>query len=72
MYANLDIVLASTTANLIKDAEREIYNTNNLSDRPDSDYQSEQGNHPAAYEGDGIQNMPTNDSNTEAPDEHTS
>jgi len=47
MNANLDSLLASTTENLTKDAERDIYNTNNLSQRPDSDYKCEQGNHPA-------------------------
>jgi len=72
VHANLDIVLTSRTENLINDSERDINNTNDLIERPNSDYESEQGNHPAVYEGDGIPNMPTNNSNTEAPNEHTS
>ena len=70
-HANLDIILVSTTANLTNDFERDIYNTNNLSEHLDSNYKCEQGNYSAIYEGDRIPNMPTNDSNTNAPDEHT-
>jgi len=71
VHANLDIILASSTANLINYSERDIYNTKILREQPDSDYKSEKGNHPPPYEGDGIPNMPTNNCNTEAPDKNT-
>ena len=55
MHANLDIILASPTANLIKGFKRDIYITNDLSESPDSQYESEQGNLPTRYKATGSQ-----------------
>jgi len=67
-----NIKVASSCTNLINDSERDISNTSDLSERPDSDYQSEQSNHPGAYKGDEIPNMPMKNTNTKASEEHTS
>lgn len=68
-HANLDIILASTIrnplANRVDDPGTDKIDYHELSERPDSDYESDPASDPAGYERDAIDDNVTYDSDTE-------